>query len=146
MKPKLTRLVPATPSLLETNLHSFTYETLEKATRGFSEEIGRGSSGVVYKGQLEAASCNLMIAIKRLDRLAQERDKEFRTELSAIGKTSHKNLVRLIGFCDEGIHRLLMYEFMRWLVYLHEECDAPIIHCDIKPKKVLVHEHFNARV
>ncbi|KAG5061373.1 hypothetical protein JHK87_002402 [Glycine soja] len=61
--PKLTRLVPATPSLLETNLHSFTYETLEKATRGFSEEIGRGSSGVVYKGQLEAASCNLMIAI-----------------------------------------------------------------------------------
>ncbi|KAG5089793.1 hypothetical protein JHK86_002405 [Glycine max] len=92
-QPKLTRLVPATPSLLETNLHSFTYETLEKATRGFSEEIGRGSSGVVYKGQLEAASCNLMIAIKRLDRLAQERDKEFRTELSAIGKTSHKNLV-----------------------------------------------------
>ena len=86
MKPKLTRLVPATPSLLETNLHSFTYETLEKATRGFSEEIGRGSSGVVYKGQLEAATCNV-IAVKRLDRVAQEREKEFRAELSAIGKT-----------------------------------------------------------
>ncbi|XP_028190449.1 G-type lectin S-receptor-like serine/threonine-protein kinase LECRK1 [Glycine soja] len=174
LKPKLTRLVPAIPSLLETNLHSFTYETLEKATRGFCEEIGRGSFGIVYKGQLEAASCNV-IAVKRLDRLAQEREKEFRTELSAIGKTCHKNLVRLIGFCDEGINRLLVYEFMsngtladilfgqskapiwntrvglalgiaRGLLYLHEECDSAIIHCDIKPQNILIDEHFNAKI
>ncbi|TKY70796.1 G-type lectin S-receptor serine/threonine-protein kinase RLK1 [Spatholobus suberectus] len=173
LKPKLKRVVPAAASLLETNLHSFTYETLEKATWGFSEEIGRGSYGIVYKGHLEATSCNV-VAVKRLDRLAQEREKEFRTELSSIGKTCHKNLVRLIGFCDEGINRLLVYEFMsngtladvlfaqskpiwnvrvgfalgiaRGLVYLHEECDTPIIHCDIKPQNILIDEHFNTKI
>ncbi|KAK7307765.1 hypothetical protein VNO77_41115 [Canavalia gladiata] len=171
-KLKVKRVVQAA-TLLETNLHSFTYEALKEATWGFSQEIGRGSFGIVYKGQLEAASCN-MVAVKRLDRLAQEREKEFRTELSAIGKTFHKNLVRLIGFCDEGIQRLLVYEFMsngtladilfgqhkpvwkvrvgfalgiaRGLVYLHQECDTPIIHCDIKPQNILIDEHFNAKI
>ncbi|TKY70793.1 G-type lectin S-receptor serine/threonine-protein kinase RLK1 [Spatholobus suberectus] len=170
LKPK--RIVQAT-SLLETNLHSFSYEALKEATWGFSEELGRGSFGIVYKGKLEAVSCNV-VAVKRLDRLAQEREKEFRTELSAIGRTCHKNLVRLVGFCDEGIHRLLVYEFMtngtladilfgqskpilnvrvgfalgiaRGLVYLHEECDTPIIHCDIKPQNILIDEHFNAKI
>ncbi|TKY70795.1 G-type lectin S-receptor serine/threonine-protein kinase RLK1 [Spatholobus suberectus] len=173
LKPKLKKVVVQAASLLETNLYSFTYEALEKATWGFSEEIGRGSFGIVYKGQLEAASCNV-IAVKRLDRLALEREKEFRTELSAIGKTCHKNLVRLIGFCDEGVNRLLVYEFMsngtladilfgqskpiwnvrvgyasgiaRGLLYLHEECDTPIIHCDIKPQNILIDEHFNAKI
>ncbi|XP_057449777.1 G-type lectin S-receptor-like serine/threonine-protein kinase LECRK3 [Lotus japonicus] len=169
-KPK--RIVQAA-SLLETNLHSFTYEALKEATWGFSEELGRGSFGIVYKGKLEAPSYT-MVAIKRLDRFAQEREREFKTELSAIGKTCHKNLVRLIGFCDEGIHRLLVYEYMsngslanilfgqskpiwnlrvgfalgiaRGLVYLHEECDTPIIHCDIKPQNILIDEHFTAKI
>ncbi|KAL2348189.1 hypothetical protein Fmac_002189 [Flemingia macrophylla] len=172
LRPKVKSVVQAT-SLLETNLHWLSYEALKEATWGFSEELGRGSCAIVYKGRLEAASCNL-VAVKRLDRMAQEREKEFRTELSAIGKTCHKNLVRLIGFCDEGIHRLLVYEFMsngsladilfgqskpnwnirvgfalgiaRGLVYLHEECDTPIIHCDIKPQNILIDEHFNVKI
>ncbi|KAJ1383652.1 putative serine/threonine-protein kinase [Sesbania bispinosa] len=170
LRPK--RIVQAA-SLLETNLHSFTYEALKEATWGFSEELGRGSFGIVYKGKLEATFYNV-VAVKRLDRLAQEREKEFKIELSAIGKTCHKNLVRLIGFCDEGIHRLLVYEFMsngtladalfgqpksiwklrvgftlgiaRGLVYLHEECDTPIIHCDIKPQNILIDGHFTAKI
>ncbi|WJX60500.1 hypothetical protein P8452_45702 [Trifolium repens] len=170
-KPK--RVVQAA-TLVETNLCSFSYEALKEATRGFSEELGRGSFGIVYKGELKAAaSCNA-VAVKRLDRLAQDREKEFKTELRAIGKTCHKNLVRLIGYCDEGLHRMLVYEFMsngsladilfgqtkpiwnqrigfalgiaRGLVYLHEECDAPIIHCDIKPQNILIDEYFTAKI
>jgi hypothetical protein len=170
-KPK--RVVQAA-TLVETNLCSFSYEALKEATRGFSEELGRGSFGIVYKGELKAAaSCNA-VAVKRLDRLAQDREKEFETELRAIGKTCHKNLVRLIGYCDEGLHRMLVYEFMsngsladilfgqtkpiwnqrigfalgiaRGLVYLHEECDAPIIHCDIKPQNILIDEYFTAKI
>ncbi|XP_020208023.1 G-type lectin S-receptor-like serine/threonine-protein kinase LECRK3 [Cajanus cajan] len=172
LKPEVKRVVQAA-SLLETNLHWFSYEALKEATWGFSEELGRGSCAIVYKGKLEGASCNV-VAVKRLDRLAQEREKEFRTELSSIGKTCHKNLVRLIGFCDEGTHRLLVYEFMsggtlagvlfgqskpnwnirvgsalgiaRGLVYLHEECDPSIIHCDIKPQNILIDEHFNVKI
>ncbi|KAK7309071.1 hypothetical protein RJT34_05512 [Clitoria ternatea] len=173
LKPKVKRVVQIAAGLLETNLHSFTYEALREATWDFSVEIGRGSFGIVYKGQLDAVSCN-MVAVKRLDRLAQEREKEFRTELGSIGKTCHKNLVRLIGFCDEGSQRLLVYEFMnngtladilfgklkptwnqrvgfalgiaRGLLYLHEECDTPIIHCDIKPQNILIDDHFNAKI
>ncbi|CAL5187680.1 unnamed protein product [Lathyrus oleraceus] len=172
LKPK--RVVVQGATLLETNLCSVSYEVLKEATQGFSEELGRGSFGIVYKGELkEAASCNV-VAVKRLDRLAQDRDKEFKTELSAIGKTCHKNLVRLIGFCDEGIHRMLVYEYMsngsladilfgqtkpmwnqrlefalgiaRGMVYLHEECDTPIIHCDIKPQNILIDEYFTAKI
>ena len=88
--------------------------------------------------------------------------------------THHKNLVRLIGFCDEGPHKLLVYEFMcngtlasflfgssapdwkirtqmafgvaRGLMYLHEECSTQIIHCDIKPQNVLLDDSFTARI
>jgi serine/threonine protein kinase len=140
----------------------------------FIEELGRGSFGIVYKGKLKAAASCSIVAIKRLDRLAHDREKEFKTELRAIGKTCHKNLVRLIGYSDEGNHRMLVYEFMsngsladilfgqtkptwnqrvgfalgfsRGLVYLHEECDTPIIHCDIKPQNILIHEYITVRI
>ena len=32
-------------------------------------------------------------------------EKEFRVEVEAIGHVRHKNLVRLLGYCVEGIHR-----------------------------------------
>ncbi|KAI9076459.1 hypothetical protein K1719_041445 [Acacia pycnantha] len=87
-------------------MHSFTYEALKEATHGFSEEVGRGSFGIVYKGTLNSMT-NTVIAVKRLDRVVREREKEFRNELSAVGRTCHRNLVRLVGLCDEEIHRLL---------------------------------------
>ncbi|KAI4346091.1 hypothetical protein L6164_013173 [Bauhinia variegata] len=46
----------------------FSYEELKDATRGFSEEIGRGAGGVVYKGVL---SDQRVAAIKRLNEANQ---------------------------------------------------------------------------
>jgi hypothetical protein len=40
--------------------------------------------------------------VKKLDKMAGEGDKEFDTEVKVIGRTSHKNLVQLVGFCNEG--------------------------------------------
>ncbi|XP_043691473.1 G-type lectin S-receptor-like serine/threonine-protein kinase LECRK2, partial [Telopea speciosissima] len=160
------------PSSFETNLHSFTYKDLEDATDGFKEELGRGAFGVVYKGVLGLDS--KLVAVKKLDKVVQEGDKEFKTELSVIGQTHHKNLVKLVGFCEEGQHRLLVYEFMsngtlagflfgssrpdwnqrtqiafgiaRGLMYLHEECSVQIIHCDIKPQNILLDDCYTARI
>ncbi|KAK1564688.1 hypothetical protein Q3G72_009260 [Acer saccharum] len=160
-------------SVSDTNLRCFIYKELEEATNGFKEELGRGSFGIVYKGVLRSGSRNA-IAVKKLDKLAQEREREFKTELGAIGRTHHKNLVQLLGFCDEGVHRVLVYEFMsngtlanllfaipkpdwylrvrialeiaKGLVYLHEECNIPIIHCDIKPQNILLDQHFIAKI
>ncbi|KAL5983339.1 hypothetical protein ACLOJK_017423 [Asimina triloba] len=161
------------PSMIGVNLRRFTYQELEKVTDQFKEELGRGSCGVVYKGMIASENVNL-VAVKRLEKVANEADKEFKTEVSAIGQIHHKNLVRLIGFCDEGEERLLVYEYMsngslasflfgdlrlswhqrtqiaygiaRGLVYLHEECGRQIIHCDIKPQNILLDDSFTARI
>lgn len=158
---------------VESNLRVFTYKELEEATNGFKEEVGRGSFGIVYKGGLMMGSM-CIVAVKKLDRVARDVEKEFRAEVNAIGRTHHKNLVRLLGFCDEGEHRLLVYEYVtngtlsnfvfskpkpswnlrnqiavgiaRGLTYLHEECTNQIIHCDIKPQNILLDEYYNARI
>ncbi|KAJ1437062.1 Serine-threonine/tyrosine-protein kinase, catalytic domain [Sesbania bispinosa] len=73
--------------------HWFTLRDLELATNRFSKDnvIGEGGYGIVYRGQAE---------------------KEFRVEVEAIGHVRHKNLVRLLGYCIEGTHRLLVYEYV----------------------------------
>ncbi|XP_058070927.1 G-type lectin S-receptor-like serine/threonine-protein kinase LECRK3 [Magnolia sinica] len=160
-------------STMGLNLRCFTYKELEEITDGFKEELGRGAFAIVYKGVLASNSQNF-IAVKKLDMVLKEAEKGFRTEVILIGQTHHKNLVKLLGFCEEGSHRLLVYEFMRngslasflfegprpsWnkrmqiafgiargLMYLHEECGSQIIHCDIKPQNILLDDSFTARI
>ncbi|CAN0902038.1 G-type lectin S-receptor-like serine/threonine-protein kinase LECRK2 [Linum grandiflorum] len=159
---------------LSVNLRNFSYSELELATGKFNEVLGRGASGTVYKGVLKDEQ-NL-VAVKRLDKLVSEtQDHEFRTEVKVIGGTNHKNLVKLVGFCNEGENRILVYEFMsngslanllfgdcckpgwymrmeiayavaRGLVYLHDECSNQIIHCDIKPQNILLDESMTAKI
>ncbi|XP_061347849.1 G-type lectin S-receptor-like serine/threonine-protein kinase LECRK3 [Gastrolobium bilobum] len=154
-------------------LRSFTYEELRKATNGFKEELGRGAFSTVYKGVLLDLMEN-PIAVKKLNNMVKENEDEFKTEVSAIGRTNHRNLVQLVGFCNEGEHRLLVYEFMskgslasflfdsqrptwfqrmqialgtaRGLLYLHEECTTQIIHCDIKPQNVLLDDSCTSKI
>ncbi|KAF6163642.1 hypothetical protein GIB67_036102 [Kingdonia uniflora] len=155
-------------------LRLFSYDDLEKATNGFKEELGRGSSGIVYKGVL--LEVNKVVAIKRLEsKIGIQGEKEFQSEMSAIGRTHHRNLVRLIGVCTERSNRLLVYEYMsngsladllyktdrrlgwnekvlialdiaKGILYLHEECDAHIVHCDIKPQNILMDDFWTAKV
>ncbi|XP_023907406.1 G-type lectin S-receptor-like serine/threonine-protein kinase LECRK3 [Quercus suber] len=155
------------------NLRSYTFEELTEATNGFREELGRGAFAKVYKGVLEYEDRKL-VAVKRLNNMEREGDMEFKAEVSAIGRTNHRNLVQLLGFCNEGEHRLLVYEFMsngslasflfgdsrpywyqriqialetaRGLFYLHEECSTQIIHCDIKLQNILLDDSFSARI
>ncbi|XXG65315.1 hypothetical protein AAC387_Pa05g3047 [Persea americana] len=151
----------------------FTFSDLEKATDGFKEELGKGAFGTVYKGALSDGV--RMVAVKRLDGVKEEGEKEFQREISAIGRTHHRNLVRLLGFCAEGPQRLLVYEYMsngsladllfrhetlpdwknrmriavdiaRGILYLHEDCETPIIHCDIKPQNILMDEFHRAKI
>ncbi|KAG9452562.1 hypothetical protein H6P81_005466 [Aristolochia fimbriata] len=158
------------------NLMSFTYRELEEMTSGFGEVLGVGASGTVYKGIMSTTSITStkLVAVKKLDKLPNQNDQEFKNELTAIAKVHHKNLVPLLGFCDEGPNRLLVYEFMsngsladllfsdlkpcwnqrvhiafgiaRGLLYLHEECQKHIIHCDIKPQNVLLDDTFVPRI
>jgi hypothetical protein len=169
-KPKVLQAHQVMPGM---NLQSFTYEELRKATNGFKEELGRGAFATVYKGSLESDD-RIHVAVKRLNTMVRQGDGEFKAEVSAIGRTNHRHLVQLLGFCNEGEHRLLVYEFMsygsvasllfgvskpdwhqrmqialgtaRGLFYLHEECRSQIIHCDIKPQNILLDETWTARI
>ncbi|KAL8485421.1 hypothetical protein ACS0TY_027642 [Phlomoides rotata] len=87
----------------------FTYKELEKATKRFKEKLGAGGFGAVYRGVL---SNRTVAAVKQLEGIEQG-EKQFRMEVATISSTHHLNLVRLIGFCSEGRHRLLVYEFMK---------------------------------
>ncbi|KAK4484580.1 hypothetical protein RD792_007164 [Penstemon davidsonii] len=91
--------------------HWFTLRDLQVATNRFSAEyvLGEGGYGVVYKGKLVNGT---EVAVKKLLNNLGQAEKEFRVEVEAIGHVRHKNLVRLLGYCIEGVHRMLVYEYV----------------------------------
>ncbi|KAL6983263.1 hypothetical protein U1Q18_016653 [Sarracenia purpurea var. burkii] len=91
--------------------HWFTLRDLELATSRFSSEnvLGEGGYGVVYRGRLINGS---EVAVKKLLNNMGQAEREFRVEVEAIGHVRHKNLVRLLGYCIEGVHRMLVYEYV----------------------------------
>jgi len=105
----------------------FTFQQLKAATEDFRDKLGEGGFGTVFKGQFGED----IIAVKRLDRTGQGK-KEFLAEVQTIGGIHHINLVRLIGFCAEKSHRLLVYEFMakgsldRWIYYQQGNNTLPL--------------------
>ncbi|GLJ37310.1 hypothetical protein SUGI_0756910 [Cryptomeria japonica] len=150
----------------------FSYRALKRATGNFSEKLGAGGSGCVYKGKLRN---NTLVAVKMLDR-SKKGEKEFEAEVMTIGSIHHVNLVSLIGFCSEGNHRrLLVYEYMengsldknlfsttsvlpwplrfnialgiaRGMNYCHDYCRSRIVHCDLKPQNVLLDAHLLPKI
>ncbi|GAU18830.1 hypothetical protein TSUD_228200 [Trifolium subterraneum] len=94
------------------NFREFTFDELHEATDGFSRILGKGSSGKVYRGTLIIDDAEIGIAVKKLEKKIEKSENEFMTELKIIGLTHHKNLVKLLGFCMENKHRVLVYELM----------------------------------
>ncbi|EOA26954.1 hypothetical protein CARUB_v10023054mg [Capsella rubella] len=91
--------------------HWFTLRDLELATNRFAavNVLGEGGYGVVYRGKLVNGT---EVAVKKLLNNLGQAEKEFRVEVEAIGHVRHKNLVRLLGYCIEGVHRMLVYEYV----------------------------------
>lgn len=42
-----------------------------------------------------------------------EGEREFRVEVDILSRLDHPNLVSLIGYCADGKHRFLVYEYMQ---------------------------------
>uniref|UniRef100_A0ACD5W8C2 Uncharacterized protein n=1 Tax=Avena sativa TaxID=4498 RepID=A0ACD5W8C2_AVESA len=149
----------------------FSEARIKKATKSFSQKLGEGGFGCVFKGALPGFP---LVAVKKL-KGATQAEKQFRAEVQTIGMIRHVNLVRLFGFCAQGRTRLLVYEYMengslnshlfpkeakltwdiryhialgtaRGLAYLHEECKECIIHCDMKPDNVLLDSDFSPKI
>uniref|UniRef100_A0A2N9IC01 non-specific serine/threonine protein kinase n=1 Tax=Fagus sylvatica TaxID=28930 RepID=A0A2N9IC01_FAGSY len=149
---------------VEFSLILFKYPDLRRVTKNFSQKLGEGGFGSVFKGTLPNSTT---IAVKKI-RSLQQGEKQFRAEISTLGAIQHVNLLRLRGFCVEASKRFLVYEYMpkgsleshlfqnvsmildwktryhiaigtaRGLAYLHESCRDCIIHFDIKPENILL--------
>ncbi|KAK3431818.1 hypothetical protein EUGRSUZ_E03582 [Eucalyptus grandis] len=89
----------------------FDFSIIRAATDNFSDsrKLGQGGFGVVYMGRL---SNGQEIAVKRLSQNSSQGEVEFKNEFMLLAKLQHRNLVRLLGFCLEGVERLLIYEFV----------------------------------
>ncbi|WOH05693.1 hypothetical protein DCAR_0625113 [Daucus carota subsp. sativus] len=159
---------------VEGTLVAYGYKDIKSATKNFSERLGGGGFGSVFKGILPDST---VIAVKKLKGISQG-EKQFRNEVSTIGNIQHVNLVHLRGFCSQGNEKLLVYEYMskgsldshifkaekgksilswktryaislgiaKGLVYLHEKCIDCIIHCDIKPENILLDDFMCPKV
>ncbi|XP_009390420.2 LEAF RUST 10 DISEASE-RESISTANCE LOCUS RECEPTOR-LIKE PROTEIN KINASE-like 2.1 [Musa acuminata AAA Group] len=87
----------------------YKYSDLKSMTKSFHEKLGAGGYGSVFKGTLEDGR---LVAVKMLMSESKENGAEFMNEVASIGRTSHVNIVSLLGFCLDGHRRALIYEFM----------------------------------
>ncbi|KAF7058878.1 hypothetical protein CFC21_065852 [Triticum aestivum] len=169
-------------TLSGSNLHSFTYAELCAATASFSRAnyLGCGGFGPVYKGavndKLRPGLAAQAVAVKYLDlECGTQGHQEWLAEVFFLGQLRHKNLVKLIGYCYEDEHRMLVYEFMsagslekhlfksisgslpwmtrmkiavgaaKGLAFLHG-ADPPVIYRDFKASNILLDSDYNTKL
>lgn len=89
-------------------LKIYRYTEVKKMTENFKDKLGQGGYGGVFKGKLPDG---LLVAVKVLKE-SKSNGEEFVNEVASISRTSHVNIVNLLGFCYEGAKRALIYEFM----------------------------------
>ncbi|KAM0857144.1 hypothetical protein ACQ4PT_048676 [Festuca glaucescens] len=86
----------------------YTYPEVRRMTNSFAHKLGQGGFGAVYRGKLPDGR---EIAVKIL-KDTQGDGEEFMNEVASISRTSHVNVVTLLGFCLQGSKRALIYEYM----------------------------------
>ncbi|XP_074265230.1 putative serine/threonine-protein kinase CST [Silene latifolia] len=167
------------------NLKAFSYQELIKATSNFKQDtmLGEGGFGRVYKGWIDETTLEpskptlggLPIAVKRSKADSAQGFKEWNMEIKFLGKLSHPNVVKLIGYCCEETELLLVYEFMqkgslethlfqqnreapswstridiaidaaRGLDFLHTT-EEVVIYRDFKAANILLDKNYNAKL
>ncbi|XP_022138646.1 inactive protein kinase SELMODRAFT_444075-like isoform X2 [Momordica charantia] len=153
----------------------FSLKELEEATDRFSDMnfLAEGGFGIVHRGILRDGQ---VVAVKQLKCGGLQADADFCREVRVLSCAQHRNVVLLIGFCIEGMMRLLVYEYIcngsldfhlhgngsqldwhsrqkiaigaaRGLRYLHEDCRVGcIVHRDMRPHNILLTHDFEPLV
>ncbi|KAG4388473.1 hypothetical protein GLYMA_09G181960v4 [Glycine max] len=86
----------------------YKFSEVKKMTNSFKVKLGEGGFGAVYKGELLSG---VPVAVKILNE-SKGNGEDFINEVASIIRTSHVNVVTLVGFCLEGRKKALIYEFM----------------------------------
>ncbi|KAL0729377.1 hypothetical protein Bca4012_025470 [Brassica carinata] len=93
---------------IETKKRRFTYSEVTEMTNNFERVVGEGGFGVVCHGTVNGEQ----VAVKLLSHSSTQGYKEFKAEVDLLLRVHHTNLVSLVGYCDEGDHLALIYEFV----------------------------------
>ncbi|CDY51448.1 BnaA05g36650D [Brassica napus] len=104
--PRTTR--SSVPAIMTKN-RRFTYSEVVTMTNNFEKILGKGGFGMVYHGTVNGTE---QVAVKVLSHSSSQGYKEFKAEVELLLRVHHKNLVRLVGYCDEGENLALIYEYM----------------------------------
>ncbi|XP_020591638.1 probable serine/threonine-protein kinase PBL8 isoform X3 [Phalaenopsis equestris] len=164
-----------------TDVIAFTLFELETITKSFRSDyvLGEGGFGTVYKGYIDenvrVGLKSLPVAVKVLNKQGLQGHREWLTEVKFLGQLRHPNLVKLIGYCCEDDHRLLVYEFMfrgslenhlfrkttaplpwaermmiaygaaKGLAFLHN-AEKPVIYRDFKTSNILLDSDYTAKL
>ncbi|KAF8094102.1 hypothetical protein N665_0370s0037 [Sinapis alba] len=142
----------ASEPAITTKNRRFTYSEVVTMTNNFGRVLGKGGFGMVYHGVVNGTQ---QVAVKILSHSSSQGYKEFKAEVELLLRVHHKNLVGLVGYCDEGENLALIYEYMAngdlrehmsGLEYLHNGCKPPMIHRDVKTANILLNEQFQAKL
>ncbi|NP_001398511.1 serine/threonine-protein kinase Cx32 isoform 2 [Zea mays] len=166
------------------NLRTFTFMELKTATKNFRLDsvLGEGGFGTVYKGWVDEKTMTptrngtgMVVAVKKLNSESMQGYEEWQSEINFLGRLSHPNLVKLLGYCWEDRELLLVYEFMakgslenhlfrrgcaplswelrlkiaigaaRGLAFLHAS-EKQVIYRDFKASNILLDANYNAKL
>lgn len=108
----------------------YSHKHLVQAANNFTDEIGRGSFGVVYGGKLVHEGRPRPVAIKKM-RWTHDRnvDKSFEDEIRRTGQLRHKNVLQLLGYSDfstSGDLPLLMVTPLHSSLAKHLQADSTL--------------------
>ncbi|XP_015639091.1 LEAF RUST 10 DISEASE-RESISTANCEUS RECEPTOR-LIKE PROTEIN KINASE-like 2.1 isoform X1 [Oryza sativa Japonica Group] len=73
----------------------YSYSEVKTMTKSFSHKLGQGGFGTVYMGKMPNGK---PIAVKLL-KSCKDDGQEFMNEVASISRTSHVNVVTLLGYC-----------------------------------------------
>ncbi|ESW29991.1 hypothetical protein PHAVU_002G115800 [Phaseolus vulgaris] len=109
------------PRVETRNLKQFNFADLKAATKSFRSDVllGEGGFGKVYKGWLDEktltptkSGSGMVVAVKKLNSESVQGFREWQSEINFLGRISHPNLVKLLGYCCDDVEFLLVYELM----------------------------------
>ncbi|XP_075065172.1 interleukin-1 receptor-associated kinase 4 [Mixophyes fleayi] len=166
----------------ETGYGIYSFNELKRITRNFDDrplcdggnKLGEGGFGVVFQGQIK----DNKVAVKKLttidDSSLQDLRVQFHQEIKTMAKCQHENIVKLLGFSNDGDHYCLVYTYMSngslldTLACLnnttplswHRRCNIVVgtvqgikylhennhVHRDIKSANILLDDNFTPKI